>query len=308
MGLTDRRTFVAGLAAATLAPAAVRAGRPGKLPIAFSTLGCPGWSWKTVLDQAEALGYAAIELRGIEGEMDLTKRPELSGSRLKDTVREVESRNLDISDLGASTRFHDQDPSERARFMDEGRRFVDLAHAMGVPYVRVFGDRLPADQPRNDVLARITDGLRTLGEHAKGSQVTLLLESHGDLVTSPLLEQVLKDVGMPSVALLWDAHHTAVLGKEAPAESWKALRPYIRHTHLKDSRPEGSERRYVLTGSGDVPVKEAVTLLAEAKYEGYYCFEWEKKWHPTIEEPEVALPHYAKLVSGWLEEAGMCGC
>ena len=47
--------------------------RPPRLPLAFSTLGCPAWSWKTILETADRLGYAGLELRGIAGEMDLTK-------------------------------------------------------------------------------------------------------------------------------------------------------------------------------------------------------------------------------------------
>jgi hypothetical protein len=52
-------------------------------------------------------------------------------------------------------------------------------------------------------------------------------------------------------------------------------------------------------------VKEQVRVLASSGYKGYYCFEWEKKWHPEIEEPEVAFPHYAKTVTGYLAAAGV---
>jgi hypothetical protein len=52
-------------------------------------------------------------------------------------------------------------------------------------------------------------------------------------------------------------------------------------------------------------VKEQVAVLAKAGYKGYYCFEWEKKWHPEIEEPEVAFPHYAKTMAKYLEAAGV---
>ena len=73
----------------------------------------------------------------------------------------------------------------------------------------------------------------------------------------------------------------------------------------RGSKPAGADRRYVLVGAGDVPVKEQVRVLAAAGYKGLYCFEWEKKWHPEIEEPEVAFPHYAKVMSGWLDELGV---
>jgi hypothetical protein len=54
-----------------------------------------------------------------------------------------------------------------------------------------------------------------------------------------------------------------------------------------------------------VPVKETVAVLAKGGYRGYYCFEWEKAWHPEIEEPEVAFPHYADQMRRYLTEAGV---
>jgi sugar phosphate isomerase/epimerase len=61
----------------------------------------------------------------------------------------------------------------------------------------------------------------------------------------------------------------------------------------------------VLTGTGDIPVKETVRVLATGGYKGYYCFEWEKRWHPDIDEPEVAFPQYAKVMRQYLAEAGV---
>lgn len=39
--------------------------------------------------------------------------------------------------------------------------------------------------------------------------------------------------------------------------------------------------------------------------QGYYCFEWEKRWHPGIDEPGVAFPHYAKTMRQYPAEAGI---
>jgi hypothetical protein len=141
----DRRAFLASLAAGLAAPAILRAGaaRKKRYPIAFSTLGCPAWSWGTILEQADQLGYSALELRGIAGEMDLPKVPELSGTRLAETRRELDGRGLVVSDLGASTHMHEKEAAAREKQYDDGRRFIDLAHAMGVKYVRMFGNEVP---------------------------------------------------------------------------------------------------------------------------------------------------------------------
>src|SRR5690349_12464354 len=99
----SRRSFLGTIAAAASAPALLFGRRrAATVPIAFSTLGCPKWPWKTILDQASRLGYAAIELRGIEGEMDLTKRPEFAAGRLAQTSKDLEALDLRISDLGSS--------------------------------------------------------------------------------------------------------------------------------------------------------------------------------------------------------------
>jgi sugar phosphate isomerase/epimerase len=300
-----RRTFLATLAAGMAAPAILRAEkRPSRLPIAFSTLGCPAWSFKTILETADRLGYAGLELRGIAGEMDLTKVPELTGSGLAGTKKDLAALGIVITDLGASARMHEKDKATREKNLDEGRRFIDLAQALSVPYVRMFGDKMPPDESKEEVLKRVIEGFQQMAAHAKPAGVTVLIESHGDFTGSADLEAIIRGVGSDAFQLLWDAHHTFVLGKETPAETWKNLGRYVRHTHLKDSRPEGNERRYVLTGTGEVPVREQVRVLVNGGYRGYYCFEWEKKWHPEIEDPEVSFPHYAKVMREYLTDAG----
>lgn len=306
MALLPRRSFLASVAAGVAAPALLRAqSRSKRYPIAFSTLGCPAWSWKAILDAADRLGYAAIEVRGVAGEMDLPKVPEFQGARLAETKKDLAALGIVVSDLGASSRMHEKDPATREKQLDEGRRFIDLAQAMGVPYVRMFGDRIPEGEPKEEVMKRVVDGFRAMAEYARPAGVTVLIESHGDFTRSPDLVEILTRVDSPQFQLLWDAHHSFVAGGEKPADSWAAIGKWARHTHLKDSRPEGAERRYVLVGAGEVPVREQVKVLAQAGYGGFYCFEWEKKWHPEIEEPEIAFPHYAKTVGQYLADAGV---
>jgi sugar phosphate isomerase/epimerase len=155
------------------------------------------------------------------------------------------------------------------------------------------------------MLAHIAAGLRELGEHARDRNVTVLIESHGDFTDSPSLLEILQRADSPAAALLWDAHHTYVTGHEAPEDTVRQLGRWIRHTHLKDSVPAGNDRRYVLTGTGDVPVRRQVEALARSGYRGYYSFEWEKRWHPEIEEPEVAIAQFATVASGYLRSAGV---
>ena len=204
---------------------------------------------------------------------------------------------------------HEMDAAKRAAQLDEARRFIDLARALGAPYVRVFGNKYVAGVPRPAMLAHIARGLRELGDYARPKGVTVLIESHGDFTDSPTLIEILRQADSPAVALLWDAHHTFVSGKEAPEDTVRQLGSYIRHTHLKDSVPAGTggsgDRRYVLTGTGEVPVRRQIEALAHTAYRGYYSFEWEKRWHPEIEEPEIAFAQFATVAGEYLRGAGV---
>ena len=80
------------------------------------------------------------------------------------------------------------------------------------------------------------------------------------------------------------------------------LRRWIRHTHLKDSIGIGSDRKYVLTGRGNIPIQRQINSLRSSGYQGFYCFEWEKVWHPDLIDPEIAIPDFARVVGGYLRQ------
>ena len=72
----SRRQFLKALPLAMMVPRFARDGfasetNSPRLPIAFSTLACPTWEWKKILEFAVEHQFAAIELRGLEGNLDL---------------------------------------------------------------------------------------------------------------------------------------------------------------------------------------------------------------------------------------------
>ena len=300
--MASRREFLHSSALALLAGCAgvQRATtRPARLPLGFSTLGCPQWRLSQILDFAQQHGFAAIELRGLEDKIDITQHPDLAPARLPDLNKKLADRGLTVVCLGASARMHDLDAAQ----LDEAGRYIDLARALGTPYVRVFGDRYVAGEAREATRERIAANLRKLGERAYGQGVTLIIESHGDFTDSPSLLEIVQRADSTAVAILWDAHHTFVASHEEPEDTVRQLGRWIRHTHLKDSVAAGTDRRYVLTGTGEVPVKRQIEALVKTGYRGFFNFEWEKRWHPEIEEPEVAIRQYAEVAAGYLRRA-----
>ena len=295
----NRRDFLAA-GAASLVLSRFTVGADERLPLAFSTLGCPAWELSKILEFAQGNGFAAVELRGLMGNLDLPSRPEFAPDRLAQSKKQIADQGIKIACVSSSTELHEPDAAKREKEIADAIRFIDLASALGAPSVRVFGNKL--DGPREEIITRVASGMHQLGEYAGPRHVTVIIESHGDFVDSATLKQVLTRAESSHVGLLWDAHHTYVDGHEQPEHTVAELGPWIRHTHLKDSVPAGKERKYVLTGKGDVPVERQVQALRKIGYPGYYCFEWEKVWHPDLLEPEVAFPDYVRVMKGYLKE------
>jgi sugar phosphate isomerase/epimerase len=83
------------------------------------------------------------------------------------------------------------------------------------------------------------------------------------------------------------------------------LGPRILLAQIKDARrcaAQDSGWQLVPLGEGEVPVREMVGLLAAGGYQRWLSVEWEKHWHPEIEEPEIALPAHVKLLRAWLRD------
>jgi sugar phosphate isomerase/epimerase len=291
----SRRNF---LSTSAFAVAALRcpmwASQHLHLDVGFSTLGCPAWDWAKILDFAESHNFAAVEIRGLQGNMDLPARPEFQPDRIEQSKREIAAHRLKISCVSSSAQLHDADPAKHSQQIADAKRFIDLASLLGAPNVRVFGNKI--EGPKDQVVARIASGLHELGTYAGPKSVTVIIESHGDFTNSPILSDILTRADSPYVGLLWDAHHTFVDGKEDPQFTVQQLGKYIRHTHLKDSVPTADGRRYVLTGRGEVPVRKQVEVLAAYGYKGCYSFEWEKAWHPELEDPEIAIADFADFM------------
>ena len=308
--MSSRRDFIKTFSMAALTPYLLADAKKSQLPIAFSTLGCPKWGWKKILEFAVQHGFAAIELRGLEGNLDLPTHPVFSPDRIQETKNEIRANNLKIACVSSSANLYFEDAARRATELGNARRFIDLASALGAPYVRVFGGKSESDkQPMPDAAtkARVAAGLKELGQYGATHSVTVIIESHDHFTSSTTLKDVLNQADSEHVGLLWDAHHTFAASGEDPEFTVKQLGQWIRHTHIKDSVGSGEDRKYVLTGRGNVPIERQIKALESIGYKGFYCFEWEKVWHPDLEDPEIAIADYARVVGQCGGSARACG-
>src|SRR2546425_6803052 len=92
------------------------------------------WDLETIIKNLEAAGYAAVELRtghkhGVEPSLDAAGR-----ERVKERFQRSKVRLLSF---GTECEFHSPDPAMRARQVETGKQFVDLAHDVGAWGVKV---------------------------------------------------------------------------------------------------------------------------------------------------------------------------
>ena len=265
--------------------------------LAFSTLGCPDWSFQKITDFAVEHNYNGIELRGLLRQMDLTKCPEFGTSqKIAATLSLMKDKNLAFVDLGSSTNLHVADDTERKKNLDEAKSFIDLAQKIECPFIRVFPNKLPKDKSKSETIDLITNGLLELGRYAKGSKVKVLMETHGDVVWTEDILKIMQSAFNDNTGLVWDITNMWSITKEPPVEVYQKLKKYICHTHIKDLKMIDGKEHYVLLGQGEVPIFTAIDALQNGGYKGYYSFEWEKLWHPEIDNPEVAFADYSKVM------------
>jgi sugar phosphate isomerase/epimerase len=277
--------------------------------LAFSTLGCPDWNLQQIVDFSVKHGYNGIEIRGLKRQMDLTKCPELNDNR-STTLQLIKEKGLKFINLGSSAALHFPEGEERKKHLAEAKAFIDLAQQLNCPYIRVFPNKLPKEQDKQVTLDLIAKGLKELGDYAKarpddsvgrGKNVKVLMETHGDVVWIADIEKIMQSAEHPNVGLVWDSCNMWTITKESPAEAYKRLKKFIYHTHIKDAKLVGGKVQYVRLGQGEVPWTEAFNALSKANYKGYYSFEWEKLWHPELEEPETAFADYPVAIKKYFQ-------
>jgi len=74
------------------------------LPLSFTTLGCPGWTLRQIVENAAAMGYDAIDFRGLLDTLDITASTEFT-TDLAATKRLIADHGLAVSGIATSARY-----------------------------------------------------------------------------------------------------------------------------------------------------------------------------------------------------------
>jgi sugar phosphate isomerase/epimerase len=268
------------------------------MKLAFSTLGCPHWELRQIIAAARSLDYDGVELRAVAGALDLLSRAEFGQAQLATTRAHFENEGLAICCVDTSCVFHSPDASERANQVKVALAHAKLAAKLGAPLIRVFPDKIQTAARREETRDWIAASLREIAERMP-DDVNVGLETHGDFARADYAAEIVTLADHPQVKLIWDIANSVAAGDEIQHAA-RVVQPYLAHVHLRDAKPVAGSEQWlpVLAGRGRVSFGEALTALRELNYDGFISFEWEKFWHPEIEEPEVALPDFINAMRG----------
>jgi len=266
------------------------------------TLGCPAWDLETISSRASAYGYDAIDFRGLLNEIDITRLPAFT-TGVAATRRQMQNANLETSGISSSITVCD--PDRLTANLEEAKRTIPVALALGSANVRIFGGG-PVDKIGREEAARVGRVcVAKILELPAADQISWNFETHDHWIKTVDCKLLLNEITHRAFNALWDIGHTSRVGGETPEQTIAAIGDRIRYVHVKDaafdkSHPQAMPDgwRYVLPGTGQLPLAQGINLLAKKGYGGYLLFEHEKRWHADLPDPEIAFPAFIKWMEG----------
>lgn len=270
------------------------------MKIAFSTLGCPGWSLEQIATAAQANGFDAVELRIHDDGEHL--KPEAATKDLEKAKALFEAKGISIFSLSGYSKFVFEDHKEIEANQKLLTRLLDVAEILGAKYVRSFAGEIPAGMELPKAAERVAEALKPLAEIAAKKKLKIALETHDHWTSGAKLMEIIERVENPDgLGVLYDAFNAYHTGTESWAVTLQKLRRHIAYCHVKDAyQTKDGQWVYVMLGAGDLPWTKILQRLKREGFDGTLSFEWEKKWKPELEDLNRVLPQCAnKLRKLW---------
>ncbi|MCC6058553.1 MAG: sugar phosphate isomerase/epimerase, partial [Desulfurococcaceae archaeon] len=168
----------------------------------------------------------------------------------------------------------------------------------GAKAVRAYAGRFP-DSVENSI-NRVAESLNKLADFADTHGVYIAIETHDELTRLEILLKLFNKLD-PRIKILYDVANMIMVG-EKHENVFPHISNRIVHVHIKDFIMVEGKRIFVRPGKGVVPICRVVKDLKSTGFKGYISIEWEKMWHPELEDPDIVIPLYIEFVKKCLIE------
>ncbi|WP_338598922.1 sugar phosphate isomerase/epimerase [Sulfolobus tengchongensis] len=260
------------------------------MKIVFSSLAYPELGLKEVVERVNRFGFDGLELRVADDGRHL--KPEFPISR---EILEILS-SIKISDLAGYARFSSEDENERRRNERILETLIKIANILNALGVRIYGGEFSEE----NVIHKIADSLNRMSKIARDYSVKILVETHDSLARKDNLVKLIENLDY-EIGFVYDPANVIFAG-DSHDEVYPLIAKRIFQVHIKDFVIRDNKRIFVEPGKGVVPLSKIIKDLKVDNYKYYVSVEWEKLWHPEIEDSDVILPKYLSYLRKIINE------
>ena len=188
---------------------------------------------------------------------------------------------------------------EKARENIEGlKKAILTAEHMGAKFVRSYGGNEIAGGTKEENWDRAVEALKECAPFAQKHGITILVENHPSTMTrtGEASYKLVNAVGSDAVKTLYDPCNVMYDTDEDWEYTLDVQQDVIGYVHVKDYFMEGDTRRACVVGKGIVPWDK---IMKKLKYDGYFSFEYEKKWYPAdLEDADTGVLKCMNYIKG----------
>jgi len=159
------------------------------------------------------------------------------------------------------------------------RQWIDFAAEMGAPVIRIFAGKIPAGKTEEQAIELCVDGINESLKYAAQRGVTLALENHHGITSTPaqLLSIVKQVTPSPWFGINFDSGNFLTAD---PYGDLEQIASYAVNAQVKVSiKPNGGAKQPSDLG-------RVVKILNAAGYRGYLVLEYEEPEDPRVEVPK----------------------
>ena len=199
-------------------------------------------------------------------------------SYLRELRANVEKAGAQVVNIAADPRysFYDTDEAKRQRAVGNGRKWIDIAAAIGSPSVRLHIAGAHNVKPDAD---RAADSLKRLAEYGAQKNVLVNLENDDNVTEDPFfVVQVIEKVNRPYLHALPDFCNSMLTHDQEFNN--RAMDAMFKHayniSHMKDSEVDDKGKLFT------VDVAKCFEIAKANGYRGYFSMEWEGQGEPNV--------------------------
>ncbi len=243
------------------------------------------------IEKAVEMGFDAIEF------VDILPHDGSSAEEYAKKLRaECEKHSLPISNYTFGADFLTGSGGNLQEEIERVKRQIDLAEILGATSVRHDATTGFAAGSRGfrgfeEALPRLAEGCRAVTEYAAEKGIRTMVENHGLFCQdSCRVEKLINRVAHENFGLLCDMGNFLCVDED-PSLAYSRVAPYAFYAHAKDFHVKsgmepnpgegywqsrgGNYLRGAIIGHGNVPVKQCLSILKNAGYNGTIAVEFE---------------------------------